>query len=73
MGTNLVTWGGVMQLSNDTTSPPSLVKNERSLIENLRRSFKFDQRTENDSVHHLNHVIRQSAFIMFGVYFIIIL
>ena len=36
MGKNLVTGGGVMQLSNDTsknsTSPPYLVKNERSLI-----------------------------------------
>ena len=35
MGKKLVTWGGVMQLSNDTsknsTSPPYLVKNERSL------------------------------------------
>ena len=35
MGKNLVTGGGVMQLSNDTsknsTSPPYLVKNERSL------------------------------------------
>ena len=35
MGKNLVAWGGVMQLSNDTsktsTSPPYLVKNERSL------------------------------------------
>ena len=36
MGKNLVTGGGVMQLSNDTsknsTNPPYLVKNERSLI-----------------------------------------
>ena len=34
MGKKLVAWGGVMQLSNDTsknsTSPPYLVKNERS-------------------------------------------
>ena len=36
MGKNLVTGGGVMQLSNDTsknsTSHPYLVKNERSLM-----------------------------------------
>ena len=39
----------------------------------LVSSLKFDQRTENDSVHHPNQIIKQSAFIMFGVYFIIIL
>ena len=44
MRKNLVT-GGVMQLSNDTsknsTSPPYLVKNERSLNASFCRPFWF--------------------------------
>ena len=39
VGKNLVTGGGVMQLSNDnsknSTSPPYLVKNERSLDQHI--------------------------------------
>ena len=45
VGKNLVTGGGVMQLSNDTSknssSPPYLVKNERSLMAKCREVTSF--------------------------------
>ena len=72
MGKNLVTGGGVMQLSNDTskniTSPPYLVKNERSLSSLAlwrRTSGKLKGKLAkkyHSSQKHAHHFARRAFF-----------